>query len=98
MCVLIPDVRVKTIEACTNLLSPDSTEILGVALAYTRKHPELRGHVTINEDQYNSARTAIANKTASTLSVDCIFTVTAGKRVNLSTEFQILSLTVTCDR
>ena len=98
MCVLIPDVKVTTMEACTKLLSPDSAEILGVALAYARKHPELRDHVTINDDQYGSVRTAIENKTASTLSVDCIFTVTTGRRANLSTEFQILSLTVTCDR
>jgi len=99
MCVLIPDSGVKTIEACESLLSPDSAEILGVAMAYARNHPELRDLAKIKEVEYNAARTAIATGNNITSSVDCIFTVTVGtNRPLLSKEFQILSLNVTYDR
>ena len=97
MCVLIPDISI-TIATCKSLLCQDSAEILGVAMFYIRKHPALKDHVSIDDDQYNSSIRAIKQKMDINPSVECIFTVKAGKRVNLSTEFQILSLTVTYNR
>ena len=97
MCVLIPDISI-TIATCRSLLCQDSAEILGVAMFYIRKHPALKDHVSIDDDQYNSSIRAIKQKMDINPSVECMFTVKAGKRVNLSTEFQILSLTVTYNR